>query len=117
VSRLPFSTDWFDVGTFDAMLDAQTWVAGLQRCKGVVIGSPEAAAYREGFISEDQLHQLAAGVTILCGSIRSRRAMPRPAPRPANSVLDNAAMRLAGYELLPDFRESLRSLVPQLLTD
>lgn len=58
VCRLPFSTDWFDVGTFDAMLDAQAWVAGLQRRKGLLIGSPEAAAYREGFIDEEQLLRL-----------------------------------------------------------
>jgi dTDP-4-dehydrorhamnose reductase len=36
---------------------------------------------------------------------------PRPAPRPANSVLDNRALRLAGRPLLPDFRESLPALV------
>ncbi|QGG95861.1 sugar nucleotidyltransferase [Actinomarinicola tropica] len=59
VCRLPFSTDWFDVGTFDAMLDAQTWVAGQQRRKGLLIGSPEAAAHREGFIDTEQLHRLA----------------------------------------------------------
>jgi dTDP-4-dehydrorhamnose reductase len=36
---------------------------------------------------------------------------PRPAPRPANSVLDNAALRLGGIELLPDFHEPLARLV------
>ena len=41
------------------MLDAQTWVAGLQRRKGLLIGSPEAAAYREGFIGADELVALA----------------------------------------------------------
>jgi dTDP-4-dehydrorhamnose reductase len=41
---------------------------------------------------------------------------PRPAPRPANSVLDNDAMRRNGIPLLPDFRESLARLVEQLET-
>lgn len=60
VCTLPFSTEWFDVGTFDALLDAQTWVAGQQRRKGLLIGSPETAAHREGFISGDELRALAA---------------------------------------------------------
>jgi len=59
VCKLPFSTEWFDVGTFDALLDAQTWVAGQQRRKGLLIGSPETAAHREGFITTDQLRALA----------------------------------------------------------
>ncbi len=38
----------------------------------------------------------------------------RPAPRPANSVLENAALTAAGIELLPDFREPLTRLVSEL---
>jgi glucose-1-phosphate thymidylyltransferase len=62
VCRLPFSTEWFDVGTFDALLDAQNWVGGQQRRKGLLIGAPETAAYREGFITDEQLRALASAV-------------------------------------------------------
>jgi dTDP-4-dehydrorhamnose reductase len=37
-----------------------------------------------------------------------------PAPRPANSVLDNAALRLAGLPLLPDWHDALGRLVSVL---
>ncbi len=39
---------------------------------------------------------------------------PRLAPRPANSVLDNAALRLSGLPPLPHWRDSLRRLVAEL---
>jgi dTDP-4-dehydrorhamnose reductase len=39
---------------------------------------------------------------------------PRPAPRPANSVLDNRALRITGRPLLPDFRESLPALIREI---
>jgi dTDP-4-dehydrorhamnose reductase len=39
---------------------------------------------------------------------------PRPAPRPANSVLDDTAWRAAGYEPLRDFRLPLAELVATL---
>ena len=36
---------------------------------------------------------------------------PRPAPRPANSRLDNAALRLSGLPLLPEWTDALDRLV------
>lgn len=38
----------------------------------------------------------------------------RPAPRPAYSVLDNAALRGMGFDLLDDFREPLARLVKEI---
>jgi dTDP-4-dehydrorhamnose reductase len=40
---------------------------------------------------------------------------PRPAPRPANSVLDNAAIRLLGLEPLPPWQVSTEALVRALI--
>jgi len=39
---------------------------------------------------------------------------PRPAKRPANSVLDNTVLRASGIPLLRDFREPLAALVRRL---
>jgi dTDP-4-dehydrorhamnose reductase len=42
---------------------------------------------------------------------------PRPAPRPAFSALDNAALRLGGVPLLDDYHEPLARLVKELLAE
>jgi dTDP-4-dehydrorhamnose reductase len=44
----------------------------------------------------------------------SQLVPPRPAPRPANSVLDNSALRMSGLALLPDWREALARLVKEM---
>src|SRR5205085_5252756 len=42
---------------------------------------------------------------------------PRPATRPKQSVLDNAALRLAGIPLLADYHEPLERLVKELTSE
>ena len=44
----------------------------------------------------------------------SSAELSRPAPRPANSVLDNCALRSSGIPLLPDHHEPLEQLVKEL---
>ena len=73
--KLPFSTEWFDVGTFDALLDAQTWVAGQQRRKGLLIGVARDGRAPRG------VHHAATS----CAPGRRRRTRPATSPRAATA--------------------------------
>ena len=59
VTILDSDTNWFDTGTPDSLIEAADYVRRKQRRTGQLIGSPEAAAYRAGFISSDALRKLA----------------------------------------------------------
>lgn len=59
VHRLHRGDVWLDTGTIDSMSEASAYVEVLQKRTGQVIGSPEVAAYREGFIDAAQLGRLA----------------------------------------------------------
>lgn len=52
-------TAWLDTGTVDSMVDASDFIRVLQKRTGLIIGSIEEVAYREGFIDKKQLHALA----------------------------------------------------------
>lgn len=53
-----FDDVWLDTGTIDSMSDATDFVRVLQKRTGQIIGSPEEVAFREGFITDEQLRQL-----------------------------------------------------------
>lgn len=55
VEVLPRGTAWLDTGTFDQMTDAAEYVRTMQRRTGMSIGVPEEVAWRQGFLSDDQL--------------------------------------------------------------
>ena len=62
VHRLHRGDVWLDTGTIDSMSEASAYVEVLQKRTGTVIGSPEVAAYREGFIDATQLEALGSQV-------------------------------------------------------
>nr|WP_321257510.1 glucose-1-phosphate thymidylyltransferase RfbA [uncultured Pseudodesulfovibrio sp.] len=50
---------WLDMGTHESLHGASSFVQAVQARQGYVISSPEEIAFRRGFISRDQLKDLA----------------------------------------------------------
>ena len=52
-------TAWLDTGTFDSLVAAAEYVRVIEQRQGMKIGCVEEAAWRAGFIDDDQLKKLA----------------------------------------------------------
>ncbi len=59
VEQLSRGFAWLDTGSHDSLLDAAIFMRVLDKRQGQKVASPEETAYRMGFITADQLRELA----------------------------------------------------------
>ena len=59
VEVLPRGTAWLDTGTFDSLADATNFIRTVQSRQGLSVGCPEEIAWRHGWLSDEQLREIA----------------------------------------------------------
>jgi len=59
VTQLPRGFAWLDTGTFDSLLDASIFVKTIGDRQGLSVSSPEEIAFRQGWISSEDVRRLA----------------------------------------------------------
>lgn len=111
---LRFVDDQHGCPTFTEDLASMLVRLGVGRLAGTFHVTNQGATTWYGF-ARDVLHAAGLEPTRVEPITTDQLDPPRPAPRPANSVLDNAALRLTGLPLLPDYREPLERTVKALL--
>jgi glucose-1-phosphate thymidylyltransferase len=59
IERLGRGVAWFDTGTFDSLLQASVFVQSIEQRQGLMIACLEEIAYRLGYISKEEVLELA----------------------------------------------------------
>ena len=110
---LSFVTDQVGHPTFTADLAPMLRRVALDRRSGVHHLTNSGAVSWHEFVQEI-VRLMGKDPAMVLPIVTADLDPPRPAPRPANSVLDNAVARLSGLPPMRDFREPLAELVARL---
>jgi len=113
-AELTFVDDQIGCPTFTADLAGALRRIALDRRSGVIHVTNQSATSWFGFAREVVSAMGKDPAMVLPIATVDLRPV-RPAPRPANSVLDNVVLRLGGVPLLRDFRDPLAETVRALL--
>jgi len=112
--QLAFVSDQIGHPTFTHDLAPVLRGIGLNRVSGIVHATNQVACSWFQF-AQEVVGAMGKDPEMVQPIATADLRPARPAPRPANSVLDNAVLRMAGYPALRDFREPLAETVAALL--
>lgn len=66
---------WLDTGTHESLLEASQFIATLEHRQGLKVACPEEIAFRQGWISAEELQRIAVGLAGNNGSGSGNRAI------------------------------------------
>jgi dTDP-4-dehydrorhamnose reductase len=112
-AELAFVTDQIGNPTFTADLAPMVRRIAVDRRSGIHHVTNQTSTSWFGF-ARDVVAAMGKDPEIVRPITTADLQPPRPARRPANSMLDNSVLRTAGITLLRDYREPLRETVKAL---